>query len=257
MMSLGIANRGGLAAFSDTHLLDGSGADDFHADNALRGWLIEHRYDDIVGAGDIFELLQTRLGMSWPWRKRSLKRLREQIARIEKAHPKATEAIKRYVKVLVVGNHDDALRRLPEGRYGNAQIVRGPYFHEPTRTLLDHWHRFDSFNGGRLAAIGTTAAWLAGLLERPVDRDVDLWLSAWAKEMLGYGRYGDPGRYADEARLYMAANYPAADLFVGGHTHVHSLPMLETANCGHWTGAPEEVRRRVNEATCYIVIEEE
>jgi len=202
--------KSGVAIFSDLHIGPGDARDDFgDADLELEATLRFLRQEGlfIVGAGDLVSSQAS-------------------VRDCERAHPVAFQAIEDYADVIISGNHDPY-----PWMFGKATWEG--YRHGGL--WIEHGHRHDRFNHGRLAWIGRAGAALAGWAERYVHRDADLWLMTLANIVRFAGRYGNPAYYRARA-LEIIEKDPRVERVAFGHTHRKQDFDGLYANAGTWTG---------------------
>jgi len=193
---------------SDLHLDGGDAAEDFSADDVLVEFLrFWHRRERIGLAGDTADLAQATL------------------AEIERAHPRAAQAIEDYVTWLLIGNHDPVPQLFGHWT-ADAVLVRGVY--------VTHGSCFDPLNFGRYRFIGWAGAKAGGTLERVFGADADDWVTRRLGGLLSSGRFGDASAYRRRA-LSLMKRIPGAESIVIGHTHKRAVEP-PYYNCGNWTG---------------------
>lgn len=205
-----------IIGISDVHLQRPGPANDFHAHAALAAFLLKNREHTIISVGDLVDCWQ------------------DNPAAVEAypANALLCQVIEECIDLCVSGNHDSSLER-----FCNVEYVESPFLYK--RVLFMHGHEFDWFNHGIGMPVGWAASAFAGLCERVIHRDADVWLADKARRLLKVGRYGSPLQYTDAAlaHLYRARHSGATALaIVLGHTHCHIGFSGYYGNCGHWTG---------------------
>lgn len=204
---------------SDMHLGAGDDKDDFHNDELFAQLLYKAKCDwgikTVVVNGDGVEMLQVR-----------------NVSRVYAAHPLACNAIRSFVDVWVLGNHDRNLRR-----FCGMRAVTDVLFEDGT--IAFHAHLLDFFNGGHGAWIGNAATKFAGWCERRIHHDADVWLGKLGARITGGGRHSENAGYAPKLREMMRRDKYIKRIVIG-HTHEHQPFRDRIGNSGHWTGSNQD-----------------
>lgn len=204
-----------IIVFSDTHLCDNSRANDFHHPEAILAML--KKYNDpekyhIIGAGDIFDILQADLA---------------RIIYYNAPIIKAMRALRNLT--LLPGNHDWIL-----------SLLRRGYWESPD-VHVEHGQHFDIYNANP-SRIGHQIARLVSWCERLIHRDTDNWLSslAAAAQYISPRSRKYPGtlnEYQTAADQILLLHRKQVVCF--GHTHRPGIWKLKHGiyvNSGGWTG---------------------
>jgi hypothetical protein len=110
------------------------------------------------------------------------------------------EQIGQLVGTDVAGNHDCTNCTTQLIRHGD--------------TIFLHGHQFDPLNSGPLKVIGKAVTGFFGLLEKVIDKDIDIWAE---QVLLKRGRNGNALKYSTKAAAY--AKKRGATQIVFGHLH--------------------------------------
>lgn len=201
--------------FCDPHFGDKSKADDFQYEDLFLGFL--DRFSDasrfdVIGAGDLWELLQCCANRIAYYRAPIIKKMR---------------AMKNLT--LLPGNHDWIMSRyLPE-------------VYEADGVHVEHGHRFDIYNANP-SKIGSAIAKAVGWFERLIHRDTDEWLMDLAriKGKITPASAGYPGSYKEYREgAEGIIKSSKCDVCVFGHTHKAIIePLIHGyyVNAGRWRG---------------------
>src|SRR6056297_2081714 len=179
---------------SDTHFHHIARMQDFTMRKASRfiALLDRHINDIVVLNGDIWDMTQGCDVAEW-----------------RRWYHHLAMAIENCVDYRLMGNHDHGLREPFGGeQVGESLRIGG--------IEIRHGHGLDALNHGPLAWVGRAATAVAGAFEI-VWQDADIWLARQARRWLGYGRYGDPTKYAQAAQTWLGEH--DAHTLVLGHTH--------------------------------------
>jgi len=190
-----------LYCISDCHLGDGSKSDDFKNDT----WLISlcEKVSQEEGAllvinGDFFECWQSRF---------------HQIVNAHKEAVQRLASMKKDTVVLIKGNHDGEWCMDLFGRMLDIHVFDK---YQIGDILFMHGHQFDEVNS-RFKWIGRAVSWIGGMLERCIDKDIDIRFNELAMWITGTGRHG--GEKYMRAAVDYTRDKPGVNVIVLGHTH--------------------------------------
>lgn len=225
-----------IGVFSDTHFGYGTAdggldpRDDFGGDDrdgvfyCKLAWA-SRQCDRIICAGDLVE--------GWEC---------DDLDKIVAGHSMAMKAIKRFVTAIVPGNHDVLI----EGLDSFQGVPIYPMGYERDGLCVKHGHQADPVNsGGFWTFVGRTVAFLGGVAERVIHRDVDVWAERLLQRITRSGRHGDEERYVKYASEMFEGDWRRRCVVLG-HTHrrhVEGIPIIERAwyaNSGCWVGGRED-----------------
>lgn len=193
-----------LYCIGDCHLGDGSNSDDFKGNNS---WIIsicdkvDSQKDAIlVINGDFFECWQSEFHEIMDAHEEIIKRLSN---------------MKKEQLVLIAGNHDGDFCLEFLG------ILLGvPVFDkwQVGDILFMHGHQFDEVNS-RFKWIGKTISWIGGILEKVINKNIDIWFENLRMRICKLGRHGEEQKYIDAAYDYIK-DKPDVNTIVLAHDHI-------------------------------------
>jgi len=205
-------------AISDLHLGDPRDpADDCHIE-LFKKFLREIRPNPLFFLGDTFEL--------WQFKERT----------IVNKNRLLLQQIKLSKPLFILGNHDAKIGKWIRDIFGRHSIIRGALrlITDHYIYLLYHGHQHDLWTS-RWGAIGYAVSRCAGLLERIISRDIDVWASKICRQ----------GRYMTEKQFNKFLNRAAriglkedVDIVAFGHTHKareERKRRIRLINLGSWT----------------------
>jgi len=204
-------------AISDLHLGDPKDPANDCDFETFERFLKEIKPNPLFFVGDTFEL--------WQFSEK----------KIVNANLPLLQLIRTHKPIFLLGNHDARIGKRLKDIFGKHCFIRGALrlVTDHRTYLLYHGHQHDVWNS-RWSILGYTISRFAGLLERIIHQDIDI----WAQQAFRQGRYITKKQYQKLLRqVARLGSREKVDIVVFGHTHQvwKGKKKIRLMNLGSWT----------------------